>query len=290
MTPALQLVTGALILNDQNQIWVQQRTKTRVLFPGGWDLAGGHAEVGETPFQSLTREIKEETGWQLTEVTTLVHSVEWQPSHLPNQLLRREYDFLVKVSGDLQSPQLETEKADKHTWVDRTNLELLKENRPDTDQFVFSIVSKAFVVLEQLKKSSLPLLVSGKVVPGERVGRTIGFPTANLDTRLTAQELIPGVYAGYCFVGSEKKPVSALIYFGPRLIFGELTNNFEVHLLNFSADIYATNLSVSVEYFIRKPLPFSTLDDLKIALETDLTEAKLYFAFKETFGSEQNKL
>lgn len=283
MPTSPRLVTGAIIVNDQNQVWVQRRAKNRSLFPGGWDLAGGHAEPGETPQESLKREIFEETGWQLQEIKTLIHTLEWSPQLPTDNHVRREYDFLVTVSGDLTAPILETQKVDAHIWLSHSDLDLLKENRPSTDTYIHSVVSKAFQVLTQLNQSSLPYTVSGKVTHGEKVGRTIGFPTANLAVTLSENQLTPGVYAGFCHIGSSSKKYPALIYFGPRLVFGEQKNNFELFLLNFNQDLYGQTLTTSVEYFIRKPSQFTSLENLKQGLTADLIEAKLYFEYLQTF-------
>jgi 8-oxo-dGTP pyrophosphatase MutT (NUDIX family) len=60
-----QLVASALILDGLGRIFVQQRTPTRRLFPGCWDLVGGHVEENEDVISALRREIREETGWTL---------------------------------------------------------------------------------------------------------------------------------------------------------------------------------------------------------------------------------
>lgn len=60
-----RLVASALVPDCSGRIFVQQRTLTRRLFPGCWDLIGGHVEEGEEVISALKREIREETGWTL---------------------------------------------------------------------------------------------------------------------------------------------------------------------------------------------------------------------------------
>lgn len=65
-------VVGGLIVNDQGQVFAQKRNEERSLFPGCWDIVGGHVEAGETLHQALAREIEEETGWQLVRIIDLL--------------------------------------------------------------------------------------------------------------------------------------------------------------------------------------------------------------------------
>ncbi len=113
-------------------------------------------------------------------------------------------------------------------------------------------------------------LISGKVIHGDKVGRTIGFPTANLDVDLTPKELQPGVYFGTCELNGQT--YDCLPYFGPRLIFGELKNSFEVYIYNFDQEIYDQELSVTIKTFLRAPEKVNNLDELKAKLELDKAE------------------
>lgn len=57
-----ECVVGALIADSADRVFVQKRSTNRRLFPGCWDIAGGHVEPGEMLEQALAREIREETG------------------------------------------------------------------------------------------------------------------------------------------------------------------------------------------------------------------------------------
>jgi len=67
-----ECVIGAVIVNAQGQAFVQKRSQERRLFPGCWDIVGGHVEPGETLLETLQREIAEETGWHLTRVVAIL--------------------------------------------------------------------------------------------------------------------------------------------------------------------------------------------------------------------------
>jgi riboflavin kinase/FMN adenylyltransferase len=115
----------------------------------------------------------------------------------------------------------------------------------------------------------------GKVISGEAVGRTIGFPTANLDYIPTEKELLLGVYVGSCVINDESQPYDCLIYFGPRFILGKTQNSFEIYLYEFQGDLYGKNLTIQVQQFIRPPVKFSNLEALKTQLQKDLEHGRL---------------
>lgn len=122
----------------------------------------------------------------------------------------------------------------------------------------------------------LPFEFTGKVIPGDKVGRGMGFPTANLDQVPSEAQLKPGIYAGYCKVllGEKVKNerLKCLIYFGPRYVFGEKTNSFEVYIYQYDQTIYDHTLEVEAVFFIRPPADVSSLTELKELLEADKTK------------------
>lgn len=130
---------GALICDDHGRVFVQRRAVTRRVFPGVWDIVGGHLECGETAYEALAREIEEETGWELRRVIAQIDDWQWES----DGIVRREIDYLVEVSGDLTDPRLELGKHDRYAWVGLNNLELLMEGRADSDCRLRDIVAAA---------------------------------------------------------------------------------------------------------------------------------------------------
>ena len=129
---------GALILNAQGQVFMHRRSPSRRLFPGFWDIVGGHVEKGESIPDALAREIAEETGWELRQIETQIGDWHWQH----DGLVRREVDYIVTVNGDLTTPQLEQGKHDAHAWIDFDNLGLVMEGRADDDHQLRDIIAK----------------------------------------------------------------------------------------------------------------------------------------------------
>lgn len=128
---------GALIRDERGRVYVHRRTANRRLFPGIWDIVGGHLEQGETPEQALAREVEEETGWRVREIVAAVTDWEWEYEGR----VRRELDYVVTVDGDLRQPRLEEGKHDASAWVGPDNLELLMVGRTDGDRRLRDIVA-----------------------------------------------------------------------------------------------------------------------------------------------------
>jgi riboflavin kinase/FMN adenylyltransferase len=107
----------------------------------------------------------------------------------------------------------------------------------------------------------------GSVVDGEKTGRTIGFPTANLC--ISPQKLIPknGVYA--VRVELKNRFYRGMLNIGMRPTVGGKQLSVEVHLLDFSGDLYGETLVVNLTARLRDEQKFDSLDTLKHQLQND---------------------
>lgn len=130
---------AALIRDERHRVFAHRRTPDRRLFPGVWDIVGGHLEAGETPEEALARETEEETGWRLRRIEAVIADWEWEC----DGVVRRELDYLVEVDGDLGAPRLERGKQDAYSWLGPDNLDLMMEGRTDGDRRLRDIVAKA---------------------------------------------------------------------------------------------------------------------------------------------------
>ncbi len=136
-------VVGGLIIRPAGKLFVQKRALDRKLFPGCWDISGGHVEPGETLYEALSREIMEETGWKLARIVALVDIVDWEAKVEETLAKKREFDFLVQVIGDLENPQIERSKFSEFRWIDSEELEILQENRPQGETMILDLAKKA---------------------------------------------------------------------------------------------------------------------------------------------------
>lgn len=132
-------VAGAVITDGEGRVFVQRRSTDRRLFPGCWDLVGGHAEPGESVPDALGREIAEETGWRLTAVLAELDRLVWTPG---DGVQRHEADYLVRVAGDLAAPRLEPGKHTEFRWIGETELGLLHDSRDPGDTFVADMAAR----------------------------------------------------------------------------------------------------------------------------------------------------
>lgn len=130
---------GALIRDERHRVFVQRRSVDRRLWPGTWDIVGGHVEPGECPEDALAREIAEETGWGLQRIEAVVADWTWAF----DGTVRTERDYLVEVEGDLCAPRLEAGTHDAFAWAGPGELDLLMEGRTDDDRQLRDIVAKA---------------------------------------------------------------------------------------------------------------------------------------------------
>ncbi len=129
---------------------------------------------------------------------------------------------------------------------------------------------------QNINHKMLPFKFSGRVVLGERVGGKIGFPTANLDRVPEENNLDTGVYIGTCSIYQEdrvkNRDLKCLAYFGPRYIFGQTKNIFEVYIYNFDESIYDLTLEVKLVKLMREPKKITTITELKKQLHEDKEE------------------
>lgn len=117
-----------------------------------------------------------------------------------------------------------------------------------------------------------PYIIGGEVIKGDQIGRSIGFPTANLDINFQ-HKLIPAdaVYAGYVRLNGEHHKAMANI--GRRPTVGSNRRSVEIHLLDFQGDLYGQHLHFAVGHRLRDVMNFKSLDALKTQLALDKEDA-----------------
>jgi riboflavin kinase/FMN adenylyltransferase len=116
-----------------------------------------------------------------------------------------------------------------------------------------------------------PYRLHGTTAVGQRRGRTLGFPTANLDP---LRNLAPGdgVYAVRVLVQGTVRPGAANV--GPNPTFGENARKVEVHLIDYNGDLYGQPLAVDFILRLRDTRPFKGPNDLVAQLRRDVEQAR----------------
>ena len=127
-----------------------------------------------------------------------------------------------------------------------------------------------------------PYALEGEVVHGDKRGRVIGFPTANIDVQ---NEILPafGVYACEVMRNTKGTLHHAVMNCGYRPTLGQdLRLQVEAHLLDFDDDLYGEKLSFRLRKFIRKEMRFSGFNELREQISRDVTAARIFFAAPQT--------
>ena len=120
-----------------------------------------------------------------------------------------------------------------------------------------------------------PYILSGEVIPGRGLGRTIGVPTANV--QLQPGVLVPrlGVYATVAALEGRQYPAVTNIGFRPTVGGHHVT--VESWLLDYSGDLYGKNLTLQFHKFLRPEQKFGSLTELKAEIEKNAAETRKFF-------------
>lgn len=117
--------------------------------------------------------------------------------------------------------------------------------------------------------------VCGKVIHGNKQGRTIGFPTANIQMFKKDTPLI-GVYA-VTMTGIDNKEINGIANIGVRPTVGGVQKMMlEIHLFNFNQEIYGQYVAVHFKQKIRDEVRFDSMSQLKAQIERDIIICKSY--------------
>lgn len=175
-------------------------------------------------------------------------------------------DFLIDHSKDFNYDVIEIPAEE----INEVNVSSTKIRTALQDGFVE--IANVFL--------NKPFELSGTVIKGEQVGRTIGFPTANLDLK-ESTKLIPanGVYAVKVHLMNDSKVYLGMMNIGYRPTVSKTQKkSIEIYLFDFQADLYKADLKVSLYKRVRKEEKFINLANLKSQLSKDEALIRSYFS------------
>lgn len=121
---------------------------------------------------------------------------------------------------------------------------------------------------------------SSSVFHGDKAGRTIGFPTLNLDPSIIPQDTKTGVWASEVII-NEASYMGAL-YFGPKTHTTDQSNVLEIFVLEFNQEVYGQTVTFSLKQFIRPVLHFTSLPELTTQLNADIAAVQKVFHDEKT--------
>jgi riboflavin kinase / FMN adenylyltransferase len=173
-------------------------------------------------------------------------------------------------------------------------LDLLRASLPHLEviplELVAGEVAKSSAIREALTEADLtraerllgtPYRVHGRVVRGEQRGRTIGYPTLNLETH--ARKLLPpGVFA--VWVDTPAGRFGGMANVGPRPTFPDAVPALEAHLFDVDLDLYERFVTVHLIAHLRPPQRFAGLLALQAQLAADARAARVALAQRHTRG------
>ncbi len=116
-----------------------------------------------------------------------------------------------------------------------------------------------------------PYAIGGRVVRGKQLGRTLGFPTANL--RFPKTPALSGIYATWVH-GVDERPWPSVSSFGTRPTVDGVEPLLEAHLFDFSGDLYGRHIEVEFVAKLREELKFPDLPSLTEQMQRDAEDAR----------------
>ncbi|WP_414530505.1 bifunctional riboflavin kinase/FAD synthetase [Nodularia chucula] len=154
---------------------------------------------------------------------------------------------------------------------------------PDSPPISTSLI-RHYLESGDIKNANLllgrPYNLIGTVITGQQIGRTIGFPTANL--QLPKEKFVPrpGVYAVRATISTQTQDTSTaqnlvgVMNIGKRPTVNGSNLTVEVHIFDWSSDLYGKKLTVQLIEFLRPEQKFPSLQDLKTQIQLDCTVAR----------------
>jgi riboflavin kinase / FMN adenylyltransferase len=225
----------------------------------------GESGVERVAIVPFTRELAGYSPRRFVEKVLLSH---FGLAHL---VIGYDHGFGKDRSGDAATLQsLGEELQYDVTVVPHTDLDA----RPISSTRIRLLLSDGDVV-DAARALGRPYSLDGRVVPGEGRGRSLGFPTANLEME-SAEKLLPaeGIYAVRAQIDAQGPDLRGVLHLGPRPTFGGARPTVEVYLLDVEEDLYGRLVRVKLCGRIRAVQRFATAEDLVLAMHGDVDVAQ----------------
>lgn len=182
-----------------------------------------------------------------------------------------DFRFGCDRSGDF--PLLQAAGEEFGFVVKNTTTVVVQGERASSTRIRAAIKASDFPLAETLL--GRPYVISGHVVHGDKLGRTLGVPTANISPRRLHSPL-SGIYV-VTVHGAAVTPVYGVCNVGRRPTVNGKDERIETYLLNFSGEIYGCRIRVQFHHKLREELKFASLDALRSAMAKDIADAHEYF-------------
>jgi len=187
-----------------------------------------------------------------------------------------DFRFGAKRSGDFAL--LEQVGKQQGFAVEASQTVLFNGERVSSSRARSALAAGDFSLAESLL--GRPFAISGKVIEGQKLAATLGTPTANIQL-CRRHAPLHGVYV--VSVEIDGKSLTGVANIGTRpTVEGDGRAHLEVHLLDFSANLYGKRLTVTFQHKLRDEQRFAGLDALKAAIAADIAATRIYLLQKSS--------
>lgn len=209
------------------------------------------------------------------------------PMHFTKELsVMTAYDFMKKVLKEKLNVDTLVIGYDHRFGYDRSEgfeqyqkfgkelgISVVHAKEINTGEYVSSSEIRSLLMKGKVEEAARLLTynytISGKIVEGFRVGRTIGYPTANIEI-WERFKVVPmhGIYAVHVHIDNQE--YKGMLYIGRRPTLQNSDSvSIEVNIFDFDGDLYGKELTVEFKKFLRKDIKFTSLEVLKKQLQAD---------------------
>ena len=180
------------------------------------------------------------------------------------------YTFGYKAEG---TPKVLMEEGLRHGFGIHVQEPFMIDGKVVSSTWIRELISKGEME-ECSKLMGRVYSIGGKVIEGNRLGRTIGFPTCNLVVDETMVTPPNGVYISMCILRGKKH--RAVTNVGNKPTVGDYAKNIETHIFDFDEEIYGEEIRVEFIKHVRDERKFAGIDELKAQIEKDCIDARAY--------------
>lgn len=202
---------------------------------------------------------------------TFVQKLLVEQLHCQHLVIGDDFRFGCDRSGDFAFLQ---QAGQQYGFsVAQTPTISLSDERISSTRIRAAIQANDFALVEQLL--GRPFMISGHVRHGDKIGRTLNFPTANISLNRRVSPLA-GIYAVKVWDLAEQ-PLVGAANVGTRPAVNGKENRIEVHILDFNGDVYGRRIRVQFCHKLRDETNFPSLAALQTAIANDVQATRDYF-------------
>lgn len=188
-----------------------------------------------------------------------------------------DFRFGIDRTGDAEALKRYAEKYGARA-------EIIPPIMAGSEKISSSLIRRLLALGDVRKASELlgrPFSVTGRVLHGKGLGRTVKLPTVNQGLQPGRVELKHGVYDSVTVINGKRLPSVTNIGVRPTVNSNEGDVTCETHIIGESLDAYGENITVELYRFAREEKRFKSLEDLRTAVEADIQRAKAEFDARE---------